>query len=87
MSCEVSNFWPAVYILIISGSCIDILPAGGIARGTDGQSIDASDAAGEEDRRAADANKAAERGPSTEPDLPRETISGTPPSRLPRGLG
>lgn len=63
------------------------MSAGGIARGTDGQSFDASDAAREEDRSAADANKTAERGTSTKPDLPRETIPGTPPSRLPRGLG
>lgn len=76
-----------MFVLIISDFCVDILSAGGITRGTDGQSIDASDAAGEEDHCAADADQTAERGTETEPDLPRETVPGKTPSRLPRGLG
>ncbi len=70
---ECQNFWLVVFVLITSDLCIDLISAGGLTRGTDGQSIDASDAAGEEDHCAADANKTAERGTTTEPDLPGES--------------
>ncbi len=84
---NVKNLRLVVFVLITSDLCFDLISAGGLTRGTDGQSIDASDAAGEEDHCAADANKTAERGTTTEPDLPGETVPGKTPSRLPRGLG